>query len=1025
MLLVVAVGALGAVGQALVSPLAPAQQPLAIAVPAASGATRTIEFETTQVTQADVTLSPDDSWLAFTMLGHLFRLAVAGGTAEQLTFGPYYDSDPVFSPDGTRIAFVSDRESSDRNVFVLEMATGLITQVTREPWADRPVWSPDGRAIVYLSPVGEPRRLAPWLNLLPALVRRTPLGGGEAETLSAPRRLIPSVFYLRDGRLAWIVIESPQAASSRANARVEVLGADGTPSELQTFEGFPDRVVASPAGDGLYCRCYASFGTIRTIPTTEHLLFLPLRQGVKREIVPLSRVVWPDNTWYMREPLGFAPTSNGKNVYVGDAGRIWRIEVTSGVREPVPFTARVKLDVQDPVRPRKPALALSGTSQAPRAIHHPRLSPDGQTVVFGAAGYLWQQPLGAGPARRISDGNAFERDPAVSPDGRQLAFVRVVNGREEIGVFNFESRQARTIATGQSWGVSWSHDSRQLAFVETDDAGDRTVTLTIADGKKETIAEGSTWSRPHFSADGQWLYLSGTAQDGQLYRVRVAERTKPEPITRLDRFLRDGLVSPNGRWLAFRRNAAIWVAPLGDLPVEEEDVQLFSAEGAEGYAFSPDGSALIYSVGNRVWRHPLAGGAREEIAVHLELEHRTSPPLLIRRVRVLDYAAGGFSPEQSVFVEQGRIRWIGAERGKDIPRDAVIIEAAGRFAIPGLFDMHTHVGRPGPALDALIAYGVTSVRDLGSSLYWWGAVADHLEFSAEPGPRAFYAGENFNTVADSNVSSRVAVRDGADARSYVREWKAQGAYLIKPYSSLSWRLRRAIAEEARRQGLPVAGHGMSVEEITKSVTIGVGSLEHFNRHTRAYDDILLMLKAAGTRWDPTLEAPWGNDLLLRNEPERLYDPKLRVLMPESSLRDAQTVLDGPVNHSMLRGLWVDWLASVQRAHRLGVKLLAGSDTTGGRIFPGISLHWELEHLVEARVPPLDVLRIATEHAAETVGAEDDLGTLDVGKLADIVLLDKNPLENMKNTQTIWRVLKGGWPFDPDKLWPPASPSASK
>src|SRR5687767_9075117 len=91
--------------------------------------TRTIQFETTQVTQADVTLSPDDQWLVFTMLGHLFKLPAAGGRAEQLTFGPYYDSDAVFSPDGKRIAFVSDREESDRNIFVLELATSKITQV--------------------------------------------------------------------------------------------------------------------------------------------------------------------------------------------------------------------------------------------------------------------------------------------------------------------------------------------------------------------------------------------------------------------------------------------------------------------------------------------------------------------------------------------------------------------------------------------------------------------------------------------------------------------------------------------------------------------------------------------------------------------------------------------------------------------------------------------------------------------------------------------------------------------------------
>ncbi len=95
------------------------------------------------------------------------------------------------------------------------------------------------------------------------------------------------------------------------------------------------------------------------------------------------------------------------------------------------------------------------------------------------------------------------------------------------------------------------------------------------------------------------------------------------------------------------------------------------------------------------------------------------------------------------------------------------------------------------------------------------------------------------------------------------------------------------------------------------------------------------------------------------------------------------------------------------------------------IFYGSSLHWELEHFAEAGLPPLEVLRIATQEAAAAVGADDDLGTIEPGKLADLVLLDANPLEDIRNTQTIWRVIKGGWHFDPDKLRPPESTSTTK
>ena len=213
-------------------------------------AVRTIEFETTEVTSPDVAVSPDGEWLIFTILGHLFRLPVDGGTAEQLTFGPYYDSDPVFSPDGRRVAFVSDRDGSAGNVFLLDLANGEITQVTREPQVGRPTWTPDGQAIVYLRFMFVGMRY----SAVPALVRRVALqgapsgralSGGEPETLSAPSRLFRSVFYLPDGRLAWTVVER-EAEPSGWMTRIEVMSsqdrggypamvARGTVSTLRTL----------------------------------------------------------------------------------------------------------------------------------------------------------------------------------------------------------------------------------------------------------------------------------------------------------------------------------------------------------------------------------------------------------------------------------------------------------------------------------------------------------------------------------------------------------------------------------------------------------------------------------------------------------------------------------------------------------------------------------------------------------------------------------------------------------------------
>ena len=217
-----------------------------------------------------------------------------------------------------------------------------------------------------------------------------------------------------------------------------------------------------------------------------------------------------------------------------------------------------------------------------------------------------------------------------------------------------------------------------------------------------------------------------------------------------------------------------------------------------------------------------------------------------------------------------------------------------------------------------------------------------------------------------------------------------------------------MAEEARRQGLPIAGHGLGLEEIVKSVTQGYVSLEHCPMSLN--DDLRQFLAATGTRCDPTLAILGGHSNLLRREPERLEDAKLRAFFTKSFIQGAR---GGGLPGS--GGGWQGRLTEISAAHRGGVKLQAGTDALMTGTFFGASLHWELEHLAEAGLKPVEVLRLATEQAAAAVGAADHLGTLAPGKLADMVLLDADPLENIRNSQAIWRVIKGGWMFDPKTM----------
>ena len=250
-------------------------------------------------------------------------------------------------------------------------------------------------------------------------------------------------------------------------------------------------------------------------------------------------------------------------------------------------------------------------------------------------------------------------------------------------------------------------------------------------------------------------------------------------------------------------------------------------------------------------------------------------------------------------------------------------------------------------------------------------------------------------------------------------WKSWGADFIKVYPSLPWHLQTIVADEAQRQGLPLVGHALTFDEMVRHVLQGYTSVEHTT--SVMYSDGWKLMAAAGTRWVVTLTCEGGSEIFIHEQQERLSEPLVRSFVPPDKMRAA--LAGGRLSYyprEMQRSNMKRAAARVVAALRDGVKVRAGTDALMTEVFFGLSLHWELEFLTQAGLSPLEALRIGTRGAAETNGAALVLGTLTPGSLADIVLLDASPLESIRNTSRVWRVIKDGQPFDPTTLRPSAA-----
>jgi len=955
-------------------------------------ATERIAIRVHEGTTLSFDLSPDGRTIVFDLLGQLWEMPSAGGEARALTDGvrdTAQDLDPSFAPDGRRIVFRGERNGRT-GLWLLEpgRAPRQLTQLEDPDGYDgNAVWSPDGTGVafarLFLNKVSPRRRTRMlWFDVATAATRE----------LQIPAAVGPTI---RD--LTW---------DPRAKRFAVVSGLAGTTRGGRLWLVDPDSGTASALTDESSEALAPAFA-----PDGQRLAFLAPDSAHRTQVwvlrvdAPATRVRLTNHADVAATRVRWTP--NGRLLYSAD-GRFWTVAATGGSAVELPFTASLRFERSRRALP--PArFPEPGTAQPVRAFMGLALSPDGRRIAMLALGKLWVMTVGEA-ARAVVDVPFSAHHLAWSPDGATLAWSAGRAWEENLFATDLATGTNRqlTALAGREASPAYAPDGRHLAFVHQP-TEDKTIirvvdvhgpTVTMPGQGQAIDAERGAEVLWTPSSDGLVLVTGGFSPDTPTTATIAALSGERRAVGRMpDSPLFLQWSAPS---IVFVRHARLWRAPF-DSSGMRGSAEALGGEPAMYASVARDGTVLYISEAGLRLRSP--DGREQRLGWPLSFTPPLNGPTLIRNARIVDGTGRPATSPQDMLVQRGRISSIGPA-GTINANAAQVIDVGGRFAIPGLFDLHAHEYRP-ELLPGFAYFGVTTIRDQGSPIGPLVAYADTIAAGRLEGPRVDFGGFQFYSDWAYDAEDQQAVEPEADpghtARA-VEMARAFGSQHIKTRTFRRWDINARLITEAHRRGMRVTGH---CAHLLPLVAAGMDAKEHAGfcepRSDGAiYDDLVQLYRAAGIGVVPTIM--YSSFAARMNEhPDMLAaDIEVAPFLPERAAFNWMLELN-PTLRLQFAGFAQSAREATAKLARAGVTIGTGTDIW--QVPTGV--HMELEELVAAGLTPLEAIRAATADAARIVGAEQDLGTIAPGKWADIVILDADPVADIRNSRRIWAVLQAG------------------
>jgi len=1016
------------------------------------GPTTTVEFDTDEGTWMSCDVSPDGQTIVFDLLGDIYRMPIAGGRAELLSGGASWEVQPRFSPDGKLIAFTSDRDGGD-NIWVMEADGKNRRQVTRETQRllNTPAWTPDGQYIVARKHFVDTRSLGAgeiWMYHVNGGGKGVQLTEKANWTANSGEPAIDS-----QGRFVYFVTSTAFDYNKNVNDSIYWI----------------DRYDLQKGRRSTFVR--GSGGSIRPAVSPDGKLLSFIRRVGLKSVLFLREIdtgrEWPifdglthdqQETWsvYGTYP-GYAWMPDGKSILITAMGKFVRVDVAANTATPIPFTAHISQKVTEAVRfPQKVAPEKDRARLLRWAERH------GDRIVYSALGKIYVRDGQAAP-HQLFNTKYLEYAPSFSADGKRITFVTWSDEEKgAVWIADSDGLNARKITTAgdQYANPVFSPDGSKVAYLkgrgsvyhEEDLASESTFEIHYWDGLRHNYvmdlqSRGTNARMPVLSFDptGERIFYmeagdspgSSPSEPAKFITYLSSVKLSGDDSKRHIEGQNVGEIvpSPDFKWVFFKELHKLYVAPFPrigktvKLSSTETGVPVKNVSNAAGdwLAWAPDSKSVQWTVGENFYEQSL-----ENIFKQLGKDEKTAEPqktaigfdfqpakpngvVALTNARIITMRGTEVIEKGTIVIEYNRIKAVGAR--VSIPANAKRIDMAGKTIMPGIVDVHSHMSYD--TLDVIpekqwpyyanLAYGVTTTHDPSAATQTVFAQSEMVKAGAMVGPRIFSTG--FVLYGAENPEKAV-INSYEDARGHLERLKAVGAFSVKSYNQLRRDNRQRIIKAARDLNMMVVPEGGSTYFYNMTMILdGHTGVEHAIPVAPMYKDALTLFTRSHTQYTPTLIVGyggiWGENYWYQHsnlyENERLlrFTPRARI---DARARRRLMVPEDDFYH-------IELARSVKDYVRMGGKAHLGSH---GQL-QGLGAHWEIWMLQQGGLTPMEAIRSATIDGANYLGLDGDIGSIETGKLADLMIMERNPLTDIHNTESIKFVMINGVLFSTDNM----------